>query len=286
MTARTLTQKEYPAALHEIPEPPQKLWIRGALPPPETKLLAVVGSRALSGYGREVCEQLIAGLAGYPISIVSGLAIGTDACAHRAALTTGLHTIAIPGSGLDDSVIGPRTNLALAKDILSAGGALISENEPLHQATPWDFPSRNRIMAGMADAVVVIEASQKSGTLITARLAADYNRELLVVPHRIGDPHGVGPLQFARLGAAIVTEPLHILEALRIAPRETAQTRAAPQDLSPSERAVYELLATPTSRDDVLRASTGSAPADLLTALMSLEVRGLAEESFGLWRRT
>ncbi len=211
---RQLESSAYPQGLAHIPEPPVKLWMRGSFPPSGHKYLAVVGSRELSAYGKEACELLISGLRGYPISIVSGLALGADACAHQAALDAGLHTIAVPGSGLDDSVVGPRTNLTLAQDILAAGGALISENEPMHVPKPRDFPSRNRLMVGMADAVLVIEASEQSGTLITARLAAEYNRDLLCVPHRITDAHGVGPHQFIRLGATLITEPAHILEAL------------------------------------------------------------------------
>lgn len=212
-----LTPKDYPKKLGEIPGVPERLWLRGTLPPEGYKLLAVVGSRSLSEYGRQVCEELIAGLEGHPISIVSGLALGADACAHQAALLAGLHTVAIPGSGLHDSVIAPRTNFPLAMDILASGGALLSEQEPDHVPFPSDFPSRNRIMVGMSDAVLVIEAGERSGTLITARLAAEYNRDLLCVPHRIGDPNGIGSNQFIRLGAELVTEPLHILEALGLA---------------------------------------------------------------------
>jgi DNA processing protein len=202
--------------LLEIPEPPEQLWLRGALPSPSTRKLAVVGSRALTDYGRRACETLIAGLSGYPISIVSGLALSADACAHRAALTAGLHTIAIPGSGLSDRAISPQTNLGLAREIEAAGGALLSEHPPDTIACPGYFPSRNRIMAGLADAVLVIEAGERSGTLITARLAVEYNRELLCIPHRIDDEHGAGAHQFIRLGAVLVTEPAHLLEALRI----------------------------------------------------------------------
>ena len=215
---RTLSPDEFPGGLREIPGPPEKLWALGALPPLGTKYLAVVGSRAMSRYGKEVCEKLIGGLAGYPVSIVSGLALGVDTCAHKAALAAGLHTLAIPGSGVDDSVLYPKSNRAFAKEILAAGGALISEYEPTTASRVHFFPERNRIMAGIADAVLVIEAGERSGTLITARLASEYSRELLCVPHRIGDPHGFGPHLFIRIGAALVTEPIHILEALKIAP--------------------------------------------------------------------
>lgn len=202
--------------LCEIPQHPETLWIRGSLPAPDTKLLTVVGSRAVSAYGKKVCESLIMGLKDYPISIVSGLALGTDALAHEVALKADLHTIAVPGSGITDDVLYPKSNQGLAEEILEHNGMLLTEFAPDFRATRWSFPRRNRIMAGLADAVLMIEAAEKSGTLITARLASEYNRELCVVPHPVGAAHGYGPHLFARLGATLVTEPAHILEALRI----------------------------------------------------------------------
>ncbi|HCR52327.1 TPA: DNA-protecting protein DprA [Candidatus Kaiserbacteria bacterium] len=283
MEVRELRRSEWPKQLQEIPQPPKRLWIRGSLPAAGTKILAVVGSRAMTRYGQEACEKLIAGLAGYPISIVSGLALGVDTCAHKAALSVGLHTIAIPGSGLDDSVISPRTNLLVANNILAKGGALVSEHEPRYVPRAYDFPSRNRIMVGMSDAVLIVEAGPKSGTLITARLASEYNRELLCIPHRIGDVHGFGPHLFIRLGAALASDSLHILEALKIPPRE-APAGAAPSDLEDTELVIWNMLEEPQTRDEILRASSHGA-GDALTALVALELRGLIREEFGAWRR-
>lgn len=280
---RQLAAAEYPAALTHIPEPPERLWMQGAWAPAGTKHLAVVGSRALSRYGKDACDMLIAGLEGYPISIVSGLALGADAAAHRAALRHGLHTIAIPGSGLGESVLYPRANVGLARSIIDAGGALLSEHEPDYKPHSYDFPSRNRIMAGIADAVLVIEAGDKSGTLITARLASEYNRDLLCVPHRIGDPHGFAAHIFIRLGAALVTEPMHILEALGIAPRSGPDERTAAA-LEGTEKKLYEALAEPRSRDEIIRAS-GLTASEAMAALVGLELKGLIREEFGAWRR-
>lgn len=289
MDIRELTKEEWPEQLQEIPQLPKKLWIRGVMPPVGTKLLTVVGSRAMTRYGQEACEKLIGGLAGYPISIVSGLALGVDACAHKAALAAGLHTIAIPGSGLDDSVISPRTNFPLSQDILASGGALISEQEPLHKPRLGEFPSRNRLMVGLSHVVLMIEAGQKSGTLITARLAGEYNRDLLCVPHRIADPHAFGPHLFIRLGAALVTEPVHILEALGVAPREAAERGVAPSDLEDAELVIWDMLEEPKTRDEILRSTSSRqvalGPSEVLTALISLELRGLIKEEFGAWHR-
>lgn len=281
MELRELERNDLPKQLLEIPKPPEKLWLRGVLPAPDTRMLAVVGSRALTRYGREACAYLIEGLAGYPVSIVSGLALGADACAHRAALDAGLHTIAVPGTGLSDKALGPRSNFGLAMDILDAGGALLSEQEPEHLARNYDFPARNRIMVGLAHAVLMIEAGPKSGTLITARLTTDYNRELLCIPHRIGDPHSAGNM-FLRLGAVPVTEPLHILEALGITPR--APTETGPLNLNGNERALYDVLVEPCTRDELIRRS-GLPAHEALAAVGTLELKGVAKEEFGLLRR-
>lgn len=284
MEIRELAREEWPVQLREIPQPPKQLWVRGALPPAGTKLLTVVGSRAMTRYGQEACEKLISGLAGYPISIVSGLALGTDTCAHRAALAAGLHTLVVPGSGLADNVLYPKSNRLFAKEILEKGGGMLSEYAPDKASMVHYFPERNRIMVGLSDAVLVIEAGPKSGTLITARLASEYNRDLLCVPHRIGDPHSFGSHLFIRLGAALVSDSLHILEALGIKPREPGERGAAPTDLEDAEQEIWQLLEEPKTRDEILRASLRGA-GEVLTALVALELRGLIREEFGAWHR-
>jgi len=284
MQIRELAHEEWPAQLLEIPQPPKRLWVRGAMPTAGTKLLAVVGSRAMTRYGQEACQKLITGLAGYPISIVSGLALGVDTCAHKAALAAGLHTLAFPGSGLDDAILYPRSNRAFAKEILDKGGGMLSEYAPTTPSHVRYFPERNRLMVGISDAVLVIEAGVKSGTLITARLASEYNRDLLCIPHRIGDPHAFGPHLFIRLGAALVSEPLHILEALGIPPREAAARGSLPGDLEDTELVVWGMLEEPKTRDEILRGASGAA-GEFLTALVALELRGLVKEEFGAWHR-
>lgn len=278
-----LGDSEYPQSLKEIPQPPKELWLRGTMPKIETKYLTVVGSRDITRYGKEATAKLIQGLSGYPISIISGLALGTDAAAHRAALNAGLHTIAIPGSGLAKDIIGPRTNAPLSEEILESGGALLSEHEPNYKAHPHDFPSRNRIMVGMSDAVLIIEAGERSGTLITARLTSEYNRELLCVPHRIGDEHGFGANLFLRLGATLTTDPLHILESLGIPPNDSNDKKPIITGLSTTEQIIYSQLQKPLSRDDLIR-TTKLQTNEVLTSLVSLELRGAIKEEFGLWR--
>ncbi len=284
MEIEELYPSDFPSLLREIPDPPQKLWLRGTLPAEGTKLLAVVGSRALSAYGREACESLIAGLGGYPISIVSGLALGADACAHRAAMRARLHTIAIPGSGLADGALYPRTNLRLAHDILEAGGALLSEHEPDYRAAPWDFPSRNRIMVGLSHAVLMVEAGEKSGSLISAKYTSGYDRDLLCVPHRIGDPHGHGASTFIRIGATLVTEASHVLQALGFDTTNKERPEQLRLTLDPAEQTIYDALAVPKARDELLRVC-GLPAHEALSALGTLELNGVLKEEFGYWKR-
>lgn len=281
---RKLLLNEYPPLIKEIPDAPSVLYLRGNLPPSNFKYLAVVGSRSMSRYGKDACESLIRGLAGYPITIVSGLALGVDGVAHKAALSAGLTTIAVPGSGLNDSVLYPRAHLPLAHEILEHGGALISEFEPLFKARPESFPQRNRIMAGMSHAVLVIEATEKSGTLITARLASEYNRELLIVPHSIFAEGGAGGHIFMKIGATPIRTSADILEALGVE-LSAEKTNFL---LNDEETSVIALLAEPCSRDELLRALFEQKGFDVGRAnvlLMSMELRGLIAETMGEVRK-
>lgn len=275
---RQLKRSEFPPLLSEISDPPEQLYLRGTLPSPETKLLAVVGSRRHSPYGKDACETLIKGLAGHNIAIVSGLALGMDAIAHRAALSAGLPTIAVPGSGLSDEVLYPRTNSILATDILEAGGALLSEFEPTFRATPYSFPQRNRIMAGMSHATLVIEAGEKSGTLITARLAMEYNRDVLTVPSSIFSKLSYGPHMLIRNGATPVTKSEDILEALGI---EAAQReKKVFENLSANEKKVLEFLEHPLPRDELL-AHLNIPITEANVLLSSMELKGIIVERLG-----
>lgn len=278
-----LPEAEWPPMLREIPQPPRQLNYRGALPPADIKLLSVVGSRKYTSYGRQAVEHLIGGLRGYPVGIVSGLALGIDSLAHQAALDNGLYTLAIPGGGLADSSIYPRNHKPLAHKILASGGGMLSEYEPGFRAAPWSFPERNRLVAGIAHATLVVEAGEKSGSLITARLAADYSRELLVVPGSIFSPNSKGTHQFLKLGAAAAAEPADILDALGLAARSIGLP-AFSAALSAEERAIINLLAEPAERDRLIRESGLSAAAAGIV-LMRMEMNGLIAEQDGVYRQ-
>src|SRR3989338_2084209 len=232
-------QEKFPKALLEIPQPPKQLWIRGELPPENLIYLCVVGSRKFTSYGSEACEKIIDGLKGYPIVIVSGLAMGIDAIAHKKAIQVGLKTLVFPGSGLSYNAMYPRTNVRLAEEILAGGGCLISEFEPDFKAALWGFPMRNRLMAGISKAVLVIEAQERSGTLITARLTIEYSRDLLVVPGSIFAPNSAGVNKLLRQGAAPVTCAEDVLEALGFEQEKKEEKQARLfADLSPEEKIV------------------------------------------------
>ncbi|MGB3921890.1 MAG: DNA-processing protein DprA [Minisyncoccia bacterium] len=278
-----LLPQDFPALLKEITDPPTRLRYEGTLPKWENKLLAVIGSRKYSAYGREACEAIISGLSGYPVTIVSGLALGIDSIAHRAALRAGLQTVAIPGSGLDRKVLHPHSHVNLANEIVAAGGSLISEYDDTMPAGAWAFPRRNRIMAGLCHATLVIEAEKKSGTLITSRLATEYNREVGAVPGPIDSPTSDGPHMLIRLGAALVRDADDVLELLGLEPKTPAALIEL-EELSETEKIFIKLLETPHSRDELIRLSEldiGTASA----ALSLLEIKGLIKEELGEVRK-
>lgn len=277
-----------PEMLREIPQAPAQLYIRGTLPSHDTHYyLTIIGSRKFTPYGKDACETLIRNLAGYPIVIVSGLALGMDSIAHEAAIKYGLPTVAIPGSGLSDEVVYPRSNLQLAHRILMSGGALISEFEPNFKATNWSFPRRNRIMAGISHATLVIECDIESGTMITAKLAMDYNRDVLAVPGSIFSDASRGTNYLIRDGATPVVTAQHILEALHITPH--SETLAAEENIEDllsnnNERSIYALLRQPHDKHELIRKS-GLKTFQATVVLSSLELKGLIKESGGEIRR-
>ncbi|MEI8223683.1 MAG: DNA-processing protein DprA [bacterium] len=267
-----------------IPQPPRRLTIRGTFPNHEKLVfLTIVGSRNHSSYGLAACKQLIQGLRGYPIVIVSGLALGIDTIAHEAALEIGITTIAFPGSGLDEKIIYPRANRFLAEKILKSGGCLVSEFTEHQKTNDWLFPARNRLLAGLSHATLVIEATHKSGTRITARLATEYNREVLAVPGSMFSQQSEGPNELIRMGATPVTTSEHILEALGFQVTEQPMLDLFSQ-CNPDEQRIIELLTHPQSRGDLIRKL--NLPIHKATVLITqMEVKGFICESEGVVRR-
>jgi len=275
----SIKPEEISMLLPEIPECPKTLRIQGEFPVRE-KYLAVVGARKYSEYGKAVCEQLIKGLAGHSICIISGLALGIDGIAHRAALASGLATIAIPGSGLGEKVLYPSTHRGLRDSILEKGGCLISEFEDDFKATPWSFPQRNRLMAGLSHATLVIEAELKSGTLITSKYAIDFNRDVFTVPHSIFSKTSEGPHMLLRLGATPITSSADIIAGLGLKTTDTLFGKKDYSDCSADELEVIEILSEARSRDEVIRMLDKPIHVSQ-TILAIMEIKGLIEETLG-----
>lgn len=279
MEIRELPKEKFPKALFEIPEPPEKLWILGELPKDNLIYLCVVGSRKFTNYGKEACEKIIEGLKGYPIVIVSGFAMGIDTIAHKKALQVGLKTLVFPGSGLSKEVIYPKTNANLIDEVVENGGCLLSEFDPDFKATYWSFPMRNRLMAGVSKAILIIEAEERSGTLITARLATEYNRDLLVVPGSIFSQNAKGVNKLLKQGATPVTSPEDVLLALGFEPEKEKQASLF-LDVSPEEKRVLSMLREPHLRDELIRAMKMPIPgANAMLSIM--EIKGLIKEEMG-----
>lgn len=278
-----LTSVSIPRLLQETPEPPDQLYLRGSLPSPELTLLSVVGSRKYTTYGKQAVDDLISGLSGYPIGIVSGLALGMDSLAHEAALRNNIYTMAIPGGGINDEVIYPARHKPLARKILESGGGLMSEYEPDFRATRWSFPKRNRLVAGISHATLLIEAGEKSGTLITARLATDYNRDLMVVPGSIYSSNSHGVHQFLKLGAIPVTESQDILDTFGIT-QEDQPKIDIPTTLNTDQERVLNLLREPVHKDELIR-QMELPISETAQILMMMELDGLIKNEQNIYRR-
>jgi DNA processing protein len=258
----------YPAALTAIADPPSVLWTRGSASALNAVAVAIVGSRAATAYALTVAEQLAGDLATRGVVIVSGLARGVDSAAHRGALAAGGITVAVLGSGVD--VIYPREHAALAAQI-DERGAVISELVPGTPPTPFFFPLRNRIISGLSRAVVVVEANEKSGSLITARSALDQGRDVLAVPGNILTGRNRGAHALLRDGAKIVESADDILEEVGLYDRKLAKVRTP---AAASEPLLACLMpGEPCDLDAIAERSGLAAPA-LLPRLFELELQG------------
>ncbi|MFH1145447.1 MAG: DNA-processing protein DprA [bacterium] len=206
----------YPLLLKQSPDPPAFLFTEGDISVLSTPMVAVVGTRAPSRYGTTVTEELVTALSKHSITTVSGLAIGIDSTAHRTAIAKQGKTIAVLGSGL--CRIYPRANEQLTKEIIKSGGLIISEYVPFAHPTDYTFPERNRIIAGLSLATIVVEAGLKSGTFITANLALEANREVLAVPGSILSPQSMGTNRLLSQGAVVCSSIDDVISILYSSP--------------------------------------------------------------------
>ncbi len=271
----TAFDEEFPRLLRETPDPPFVLYALGRVERLRLPAVAVVGSREASRYGRDVASRLGRELSSAGVAVVSGFARGVDASAHEAALEGPGGTIAVLGCGLD--VDYPRENARL-KDRLAAQHLLLSEYPPGTEPRPQNFPIRNRIIAGLSSGVVVVEASRRSGSLITARLAADFGRDVFAVPGSIFSDTSSGAHELLRDGAILCRGAEDVLAELF--PSVGAPQRipaAAPLDLSPEARRVFEALTKEESLSAEELAQALDLPAaTILASLFELEGTGFA----------
>jgi DNA processing protein len=268
-----LRRDEFPPLLRAIHDPPKHLHLRGGATPDllQRPSVAIVGARACSPYGAQVARMLGRELAAAGIVVISGLARGIDGEAHRGALESGGHTVAVLGCGIDRDY--PATHASLACKIAERS-LIVSEYETGVEPAPWRFPARNRIIAGLCAATVVVEARERSGALITADFALEEGREVFAVPGEITSALSAGTNALLRLGATPLTTADDVLETFGLEP--------APAKPGPSHELLEHL---PASVDELARATQLEA-GGLAAALAELELAGLVAEGEGIFRRT
>jgi DNA processing protein len=259
----------YPALLREIPDPPPVLHIRGNMDIPTQPMLAIVGSRRASPYAINAAEHLARTLAGLGVAIVSGLAIGVDAAAHRAALDAGGKTVAVLGNGID--ILYPRSNQNLAARIATEG-LILTEFPPGTPPLKPHFPIRNRIISGLSLGTVIVEAGPRSGSLITARTALEQNREVFCVPGSIFSPGSEGPHRLVQTGAKLVHDLQDILDELSLSIRVSASS--PPEPPSPLREVLAAFSRDLATRVEDAALSLGQSPATVAESLLELELAG------------
>ena len=267
----------YPGSLAEIPQPPHVLYCLGEPDFDSLPAVAIVGTRRATRYGLETAYSLAADLASRGILIVSGLALGIDSRAHQGAVDAGGKTVAVLGSGVEN--IHPLQNKTLAEKIIAGHGAVVSEFPPLYPPDKWTFPQRNRIIAGMSRAVIVIEAPEKSGALITARMALDYNRDVGAVPGEINSVNSRGTNLLLKIGAAVIRSADDVLELIGVESKST--------DLDKMDDAAQHLLdlLEKTSDRDVILEKSGLEPSELYQQLTLLEMAGKIKNVGGVFHK-
>lgn len=279
ITVLTLNDKDYPKLLKEIADPPPVLYVKTNLSLTglfQKQAIAIVGTRNISSYGRVVTQKITQELVDRGITIVSGLARGIDVCSHKAAIEAGGLTLAVLGSGIDQ--IYPAEHLRMAEEIVR-NGALISEFPLGMRAFPGNFPVRNRIISGLSQGVVVTEAAEKSGTMITASYAADQGREVFAVPGPITSPLSAGTSALLKKGAKLVTGVADILEELPSLKGVVIRDVNQDFELSEDERKILEILAKePLSLDELVRIS-GSPASKVLSLVTLMELKGVLKKS-------
>src|SRR5213594_1010846 len=284
VTIVPFTDVRYPARLRMIADPPPFLYVKGEIRAEDDKAVAVVGSRSASDYGRKVTRDLSRGLSALGFTVVSGLARGIDGTAHETALRCGGRTIAVLGSGVDRAY--PPEHAALYRRI-SQNGAVVSELPVGTRPMAFNFPPRNRLISGLSLGVVVVEATEKSGSLITAALAVEQGREVFAVPGEVGSSRSRGAHRLIRQGAKLVETVEDIVEEMapqllaRSGKAVSAPRRALPSSVSETARKIFALLQENTLQVDQVIERSAVPAAQVLEILLDLELQGFIRQSPG-----
>ena len=275
------TNPNYPARLRTIADPPPFLYVKGNILTDDDKAVAIVGSRSASEYGRRVARDLARGLASLGFTVVSGMARGIDGSAHESALQAGGRTIAVLGSGVERAY--PAEHETLYRRI-GENGAVLSELPIGTRPLAFNFPARNRLISGLSLGVVVVEATEKSGSLITATLAVEQGREVFAVPGEVGSSRSRGAHRLIRQGAKLVESVDDIIEEIapqlldRIGSATQRAPRVLPQNASDATRTIFALLQENTLQVDQVIERTGMSAAQVLETLLDLELQGLLRQ--------
>lgn len=270
----SIFDENYPKSLSQIYDPPVILYYKGDILLSDEKAIAVVGTRKMTGYGKAVTENFVKDLVNGGLTIVSGLARGVDSCAHQKTLNEGGRTLAILGGGLNN--IYPPENISMSKQIIEGHGAIISEFPPDYPSMPGNFPARNRIISGLSKGVLVTEAAQDSGSLITARLALEQGKDVFAVPGPITSTLSRGGIELIREGARIVVEAQEILDELGLG-QAGEKIKIKSEELRPSEKLILGLLEQEEQHLDEISRNLNIPVGEVSASLLKMEIKGLVQ---------
>ena len=278
-----ITDPDYPENIKTLSDAPKVLYYKGVLPTAEEICVAVVGTRRPSSYGEQTAYQITGELVNAGITIISGLAPGVDTFAHKACVERGKRTIAVLGSGIDESAMYPQENVELSRQIVKNGGCLISEYPPTKPGMLHQFPARNRLVVALSQGVLVVEAKERSGSLITARLANEQHKKLFAVPGPIYTLNSKGPNKLIKAGATLTESAQDVLDVLGIEPAAASAQMLAE---SPHEAAVFAALAEGSLYIDAIiektKLSTPTAGSTLALMEISGKIRNLGGNVYSL----
>jgi DNA processing protein len=268
------THSHYPVLLGHISDPPDLLYYQGNIELLNSLCIGIVGTRKVTPYGKQATTTITADLVRHGFTIVSGLAMGVDTAAHKATLDAGGKTIGVLGTGLDDQSFFPKDNLRLREAILDSGGLIVSEYPAGTHGTVFTFPRRNRIISGLSKGIVVIEADEKSGALITAKSAAEQNRDVFAVPGPITSPRSIGPNKLIQAGAKLILSAVDVVQEYEMLPLfATAASAHAAQN--PTEEKILSIVREHGQPFiDTIIAESGIEPHHVISTLSMLELQG------------